>query len=255
MESVIKEIDDVAIEGQPAGRAANQDDALRHAVDHMRTLAEDSRRYHRHWQASVREAGLLRAEMEAVKAELRAELEAVKGEMEAVEAELAAIRASRGFRFLQRLYKIRLFLMPHGSRRERWGAAVFRMVRGRGHGPAEVTLPVSAAAPMPPVEPPQAAVEPLPAAVEAPQAVAELPRGGQFAAKGRAAAGADGYRRPGVSAPPLATDRRIAAGGSRPQSDHFVGQSPGRFHAFAADLQRPKRDADLGRTRRSAQTF
>jgi hypothetical protein len=141
MKTVIKEIDDTDVESGPA----DQGDALHQAVDRIRTLVEDSLRYHQHWQASAHKAGILRAE-----------LELVKGELEAVRAELAAIQGSRGFRFLQRLYRIRLFLMPHGSHRERFGAVVFRMARGLARGPAEGHPPTSVAVSIPPVVPPPA---------------------------------------------------------------------------------------------------
>jgi hypothetical protein len=43
-------------------------------------------------------------------------------------AQVAALTGSRGFKLLQALYAVRLFLMPCGSRRERWGDAVFRLL-------------------------------------------------------------------------------------------------------------------------------
>ena len=134
-----------AVEAGPIG----QGDALQHAVDRMRALVRDSLRYHQHWQARADEAELLRAELESVKGKLAV----VKGELEAARAELAAIQGSRGFRLLQRLYGLRLFLMPRGSRRERLGAVAFRMARGTVRGPAEEAPPASVAVSTPPVAP------------------------------------------------------------------------------------------------------
>ena len=137
---MIKEIGDAAVE-EPAARVTGQNGAMRHAIEQLRVLTEDSNLYHWKWQTATRDAEALRAQLKYGQGRTA----------RPSSAELAAIRGSRGFRFLQRLYGIRLFLMPHGSRRERlvrrrFSDGAWRGPRpGGSYPPASAAVPVSAA--------------------------------------------------------------------------------------------------------------
>ena len=65
---------------------------------------------------------------------LRADLSESQKHNQQLMAHWAEICNSRGFRFLQLLYTIRLFLMPRGSYRERLGSASFDLLSWTGRG-------------------------------------------------------------------------------------------------------------------------
>lgn len=79
----------------------------------------------------------------------RREIESLRHTAEAAGQKIAAIENSRGYRLLQRLRRVRLTLAPPGSRRERFGATLYRALRsattpGNHRAPTTVDLSPSA---------------------------------------------------------------------------------------------------------------
>jgi hypothetical protein len=61
--------------------------------------------------------------------ELREALEKKESRLSAIEDRLSAIEDSRGYKFLQKYYAVRLYLFPRGGKRERIAASVYRRMR------------------------------------------------------------------------------------------------------------------------------
>jgi hypothetical protein len=132
-------MEDEAVSGGSA--ATDSQTALRHAIDRMHALAEESYYYHCSWQTSAQQVASLRKEAAALHENivtLHENVVALHENVAALRAQWDALTSRRSFRLWQRLDAMRVSLAPRGSLRERIGVAGLRtawnVVEGAARG-------------------------------------------------------------------------------------------------------------------------
>lgn len=154
----------VAPAAPPDGQAAADDHErimVQFVLERMRTMSRDSLLLRSQFRMKIEECNRRCAQWTEKQKEnqvLRGENQTLQEEVVSLRSsavQLAAILNSRGYRFLQRLSTIRLWLIPRGSLRERLAACAFRTLRRLVHRP----VGIPAAVPVPTF---QAISEPAP---------------------------------------------------------------------------------------------